>query len=176
MQLTDGVVLLRPPVNEDVTDLYKAVRYSLPELEPWMDWATGSYTMSSAQNWVDFVQASWSHNTSFHFIITDTKNSEFLGCCSLDGIDNKKSECNLGYWIRTDKTKRGIAYQSSRLLIEYAFSALQLERIEIVIGTDNTESQKVALKLGAQLIGPTKQPMVVHDQVKNAMLFEIQKT
>jgi len=175
MQLTDGVVLLRPPVNEDIASLYEAVKFSLPELEPWMDWATGAYSLSSAQNWLDFVQAAWSHNTSFHFVIIETKTNMFLGCCGLDGINLQKKECNLGYWIRSDRAKKGIASRSSRLLVDFAFSKPGIERIEIVAGVENIASQKVALKIGAQLTGPTAKPMVVHDQVKEALLFVINK-
>lgn len=175
IQLTDDVVLLRQPDDNDAVSLFQAVKVSLPELEPWMDWATIAYTMSSAQNWVDFVQTAWLHNTSFHFLITDKKTSEFLGCCGLDGLNHKEKSCSLGYWVRSDKTNMGIAFRSSRLLIQYAFSRLNLEKIEIVIGEDNIASQKVANKLGANLTGYTKKPMVVHDQEKKALIFEINK-
>ena len=44
---------------------------------------------------------------------------------------------NLGYWVRTDATRRGIATAATRRLARWAFEALGLRRVEIVIAPGN---------------------------------------
>src|SRR4051812_32586926 len=114
LQLTDGLVLLRPPRPDDIPALTAAVHASLTELHPWMDWATNAYDESAAARWLEFVQLAWEHSSAFHFAITAAESGEYIGTCGIDGIDRKRGFCNLGYWVRTSHTRQGIASRAAR--------------------------------------------------------------
>ena len=170
-QLTDGIILLRPPQIQDVPDLCQAIRESMAELQPWMDWATPSYDLDSAQRWFEFTRLTWQHASAFHFVIIDSGTGQYLGNCGIDGIDEKKQLCNLGYWVRTSQTGKGIASRATRLAARFAFETMTLQRIEIVIANDNLASQRVAQKAGAHFECLIKDGMVVRATMHDAAIY-----
>ena len=55
----------------------------------------------------------------------------------------------LGYWVRSDKHRRGYATTASAALTDAAFERLpDVERVEIHVDTANVASNGVAAKLG----------------------------
>jgi RimJ/RimL family protein N-acetyltransferase len=173
IRLTDGLILLRPPRTEDLPALTEAVRESLAELHPWMDWATEAYDEVSAQRWLEFVQQYWEHASGFQFAITDAASGQYLGNCAVDGINLKYRFCNLGYWVRTSRTGQGIASRATRLAAKFAFETVGLVRAEIVIAKDNLASQRVAEKAGAHYEGILLNRMVVRTEVMDAVMYSL---
>ena len=54
----------------------------------------------------------------------------------------------IGYWVRTDRTRRGIATSAAGALTRAAFSLPGVERVEIHCDQSNRPSAGVAAKLG----------------------------
>ena len=150
-----------------------AVGESLAELHPWMDWATNSYNETSALRWLEFAQLAWQHESAFQFVITDAKTCEYIGNCSVDGINQKYRFCNLGYWVRTSRTRRGLASRAVRLAARFAFETLGLVRVEIVIAVGNLPSQRVAQKAGARYEGLLLNRMVVRTNIYDAVMYSL---
>jgi len=173
VQLTDGVLLLRPPCPGDIPIITTAVRESLTELHPWMDWATNSYNEASALRWLEFAQLAWQHSSGFQFVVTDANTSEYIGNCSVDGINQKYRFCNLGYWVRTSRTRKGIASRAVRLAARFAFETVGLVRVEIVIAVGNIASQRAAQKAGARYEGLLLNRMVVRTNIYDAVMYSL---
>jgi ribosomal-protein-serine acetyltransferase len=173
IRLTDGLVLLRPPCADDISPLTAAVRESLAELHPWMDWATEAYDESAARRWLEFVQIAWAHSTSFQFAITDAVTGQYLGNCGVNGIDPAKRLCNLSYWVRTSRAGQGFASRAARLAAHFAFETLGLVRAEIIIAADNLASQRVACHTDARCEGLMPKHMVVHADIYNAVMYSL---
>ena len=176
IELTDGLVLLRAPQAEDIPAVYAAVRESLPEMHPWMDWATEAYNEASTQSWLEFVQLAWLHSSAFQFAIIDPDNGQYIGGCGVDGINEKNRFCNLGYWVRTSRARQGIASHAARLAAKFAFQTIGLIRAEIVIASGNLASQRAAQKAGAHYEGILKNRMVVRADVYDAVMYSLNPT
>lgn len=170
-QITDGSILLRPPREEDIPEICQAVRESIPELNPWMDWATTAYDMAATQRWLEYVQLAWSHASAFHFAIIDSASGQFLGRCGLDDVNEKTRFCNLGYWVRTSRTRQGIASRAARLAAQFAFQNIGLIRAEIVIAIGNLASQRVAQKAGSHYEGILKDRVVIRTDIFDAAIY-----
>ena len=54
---------------------------------------------------------------------------------------------NLGYWVRTSRTRQGTATAASRLLARFGFEKLQLKRIDVATSVENIPSARVIEKL-----------------------------
>lgn len=172
-QLSDDLILLRPPRLSDAPAIHQTVRESLTELHPWVDWATEAYDEASTQRWLEHVLLAWEHSSSFHFAITDAFNGEYIGGCSIDGINEKDRFCNLGYWVRTSRTGQGIASRATRLAAKFAFETVGLVRAEIVIAEGNLASQRAAEKAGAHYESTLLNRIVVRSDVYNAVIFSL---
>ena len=173
IELTDGLVLLRLPRLDDAPALAAAVSESLPELQPWMDWATSAFDEAAARRWLEVVRLGWEHKTAFHFAVTDAKTGQYLGNCGIDGVNPTDRTGNLGYWVRTSRIRQGVASRAAHLAAGFAFDTLGLVRIEIVIASGNLASRRTAEKIGAHYEGARKKPLVVRTALYDAALYSL---
>jgi len=169
--LSNSHLTLRPFHFEDSRELYSAIRESLRELKPWMSWAHSGYSQEEARDYIAISRARWGDGTMFAFAITDTKNGEFLGACSLSHIHPVYFYCNLGYWVRTSRRGRRIAGEAARLAARYAFEKIRLVRVEVVIAVGNEASLKVADKMGVHREGILRNRIIVRKNVHDAIMF-----
>jgi len=173
IRLTDGVVLLRPYGSSDVERLYQAVRESITQMSPWMPWCHAGYSIEESRAWVESQAEAWKKGTQYDFVITDARDGFFLGGCGLNHIDHNNRIANLGYWVRTSRTKKGVASAAARLLAQFGLGKLKLNRIEIMAAVGNKASQRVAEKVGARREGILRNRIVVRDRVYDTVMFSL---
>lgn len=172
-KLTDGKIILQPYEFGWEFNLYNAIRESLPELNPWMSWATEAYTLQTARNFIAITRAEWTRGTLYSFAITHAETGEFLGGCGLSHFHPVYKFCNLGYWVRTAKHGQGIAGRAAQLAAKFAFERAGSIRAEIVIAKDNLTSQRVAEKIGAHYEGILLNRMTVREQIHDAHMYSL---
>ena len=173
VQLTNGIVLLRRYRHSDVERLYEAVRESIVELSLWMPWCQAGYSVEKSRTWVESRAEAWAKGIEYDFAITDCKDSILLGGCGLNQIDRAYPLANLGYWVRSNRAKQGIATSAALLAARFGFDELKLNRIEVVVATGNKASQRVAEKISAVRERIMRNRLVIHDKVYDAVLFSL---
>ncbi len=169
--LVSGEVLLRPYRPDDAADLYTAARESITEVFPWMKWCHPDYAIEESRTWVAQCVERWREGTEYNFVITDTRDGSFLGGCGMGYLNQVDRTVNLGYWVRTSRTRQDIATTATRLLTRFGFDELKLNRIEIIASVNNRASQRVADKAGATQEGILRNRMVVRVQEADTMVF-----
>ncbi len=172
-QLTDDLILLRPPCAADAPAVVEAVRASLTELHPWLDWATDAYDETATRRWLEFVSLTWEHASGFPFAIIDAQTGQYLGGCGLDGLNRQSRSCNMGYWVRSSRAGQGIASRAVRLAARFAFETVGLTRVEMVIAVENLASQRAAQKAGAKYEGILREHTVVRSAVHDAAIYSL---
>jgi ribosomal-protein-serine acetyltransferase len=80
---------------------------------------------------------------------------------------------NLGYWVRTGYTGRGVATTATLLLAKWGFEVLELKRIEIVVAVGNDRSLRVAEKVGAKREGILRNRITGRDKVHDAVMHSL---
>jgi RimJ/RimL family protein N-acetyltransferase len=93
--------------------------------------------------------ALWEQDNTYTFLALDETTNQIVGIALINQINRAHQVGNLAYLVRTSCAGQGIATQSARLVAQYGFEKLGLQRIEIIVHPDNTPSLKVAQKLGA---------------------------
>jgi len=79
----------------------------------------------------------------------------------------------LGYFVRTSERGRGLAGDLSRLLVQFAFADLRLQRLEILVEPANAASLRVAEKLGAVREGVLRHRLLIHGTPRDAVMFSL---
>ena len=105
----------------------------------------------------------WKQQSEYHFVITDAVTGSILGGCGLDEVNWVNQTANLGYWVRTSRTRQGIATAASRLLACFGFAQLRLKRIDVVTSIENVPSARVIQKLN-----PSEKKRVKDDSSLNS--------
>jgi RimJ/RimL family protein N-acetyltransferase len=171
LNLVSGQVLLRPFHPDDATDFCTAAQESVAEVYPWLPWCHPDYTIEESSTWIARCAEMWQEGTSYNFAITDARDGFSLGGCGLRYVSQMDRVANLGYWVRTSRIRQGIATTATRLLAQFGFKELKLNRIEIIASVDNRASQRVAEKVGATREGILRNRMVVRVQEADSMVF-----
>jgi RimJ/RimL family protein N-acetyltransferase len=167
-------VHLRPYHLDDAQALYEAVRESLKELEPWMPWCHPAYSIDESRSWLQRQVRAFGDGTEFEFAITSPQ-GRYLGGCGLSQIDKAKQQANLGYWVRTSSTRRGVATRAVEVLRDWAFGHTGLIRLEIVVAVGNAASRRVAEKSGAVPEGISKNRLFLFGVSHDAAVFSFTK-
>jgi RimJ/RimL family protein N-acetyltransferase len=170
---TDGQVMIRPYRAADTEALYEAARESINEVYPWLPWCRPGYTMDESSAYVMSRDDAWIKGQEYSFGIFDVRTGAYMGCAELNHIIREYRYANLGYWVRTSCTGRGIASTAARLLAQFGFEELGLQRIEIVAAVGNTGSRRAAEKTGAVQEGILRKRLVLHGQTHDAALYSL---
>lgn len=173
LQLTSGLILLRPYRPSDANHLYEAVRESIAECSVWMPWCHADYSIEEAKSWLKLRPEAWENALEYEFAITDSRDASYLGACGLNHISRENRSANLGYWVRTSRIRQGIATTATLLLARFGFNELKLNRIEILAATGNEASQRVAEKIGAIREGVLRNRLVVRDKMYDMVMFSL---
>jgi RimJ/RimL family protein N-acetyltransferase len=172
---TDGNILIRPFSAEDINPLYEAVRQSISEISQWLDWCHANYSLEEASAFVLSRDEAWKTEDEYGFAVLDVETRMFLGCVGLNQFNRNYQFCNLGYWIRTSHTGRGIASSAARLAARFALAELNLHRVEILAATGNHASQRTAEKIGAVREGELRKRLLIKGQPADAVLYSLIK-
>jgi len=172
-QLSNGTILIRPYQMDDARPCFEAIVESMDELVPWMFWCNPEIVYPEIEGWVESRPGAWLDDISYEFAVIDPHQGTFIGNCGLVHVDLQNRMAELGYWIRTSQTRKGFATQAAKLALKFAFEVLQLNRVEIIVETKNTASQKVAEKLDAKKEGLMRQRLNIHDTFRDTYLYSI---
>ncbi len=172
-ELDDGVVVLRPPTEGDIDEIFTAVRESINEVVPWMAWCHPDYQRVETAEWVRSTEQAWANDTEYAFAIFDRASGAVLGTCGLNAVDRLNRWANLGYWVRTTATGRGVATRAATLIAAFGFRELGLDRGEILAATGNEPSRRVAGNVGAVREGVLRRRLRVGEASHDAVVFSL---
>lgn len=156
----------------DAGALLEAVRESSAELSPWMPWWYPGYSLEDGTAWIEHCGAAWQTGAEYDFAIVDD-GDRFLGGCGLNQIRPEHRVANLGYWVRTSATGRGVATAAVRELARFGFRETNLVRLEIVVALGNIASRRVAAKVGALDEGIAHDRLYVHGESHDAAMYAL---
>ena len=147
----------------------------MAELQPWMPWCHPGYSIDDSRSWLETQVPAFEQGTAFEFAIVSA-DQQYLGGCGLNQIDTINQRANLGYWVRTSAARRGVATGAVRALRDWAFQHTGLIRLEVVVAVGNAQSQRVAVKAGADLEGVLKNRVLLFGVVHDATMFSFTRT
>ena len=172
-ELTDSNILISRFYTEDIDNLFEAVRDSIEEVYVWLPWCHPDYSIQESIDWINHQIDAWDYANEYSFKIVDLKDGKIIGGVGLNQIIKEHKVANLGYWIRSGYTGRGIATSAALLCAKFGFEELCLNRIEIIAAVENVASIKVAEKTGAKRDCILRNRLIVHDKIYDAVMFSL---
>jgi RimJ/RimL family protein N-acetyltransferase len=132
----------------DAELLKAAVDSSLDHLRAWMPWAHDEpQTLEEKTELAKYFRANFDAGENFTYAILTADESELVGGTGLHPRIGPGG-LEIGYWIRADATRRGIATESSAALTRVGFEVCGADRIEIRIDPANEASFGIPRRLG----------------------------
>jgi RimJ/RimL family protein N-acetyltransferase len=142
--ITDGEIRLEPLGEEHLEDLASLghdplVRRHTRVPDPWPD--------GFEREWLDAIRRGREQGTRESFAIVD-RAGVFAGLVGLVSIETDEEQGEIGYIVAPDARGRGLATRALRLMSDHAFGHHRLQRLQLVITTDNEPSMRVAERCG----------------------------
>ncbi|RMX15794.1 N-acetyltransferase [Legionella jordanis] len=144
-------LILRPPHGDEVF-LNQAIKESLPELSRWMPWARDP-SIETTRNFIHKNLQHWGTDEmkEMAFITVLKQENLIIGACGYnDESDPFVPYFEIGYWIHSHFTGKGLATELALALSHYAFDVFKAVRVQICCQPDNVKSRRVIEKCGYQ--------------------------
>jgi ribosomal-protein-serine acetyltransferase len=171
--LEAGPIRIRPFVLQDAPELYAAVRESLGQLCGWMTWCRPDYSIEDSRAFILNSRRAWESGEAYSFAIIDLADGKFLGSVGLNHVTRTHNFANVGYWVRSTRTRCGVASTALRLAAWFGLRELAFERLELLVPTGNIASQRVAQKAGAKFEGLLRNRLVLAGLRHDAAIYSI---
>lgn len=146
-------LLIRSPLPGDGPELHAAVRESLVELEPWMDWTHHHGTPEGSEASVRQARIEYLKRRELRMHLYLKGTETLVGSSGLHRIDWSVPKVEIGYWLRTGYTGRGYATEAVRKITAFALDTLGAKRVEIRCHPKNAASLHVAERCAFSLEG-----------------------
>ena len=120
------------------------------ELRPWMPWATDeAVDVDFQRRRLETVVGLWEVGSDFSYVVVDDED-RILGVMSLMARIGPVA-LEIGYWLRSDFTGRGIATACVAELTKAALALPEVMRVEIHCDEANVRSAAIPQRLGYRL-------------------------
>jgi N-acetyltransferase len=132
-------------------------------------------TESDFEKYLNLMNESIIDGRQFTFSIFHKAINTFIGSTSILNIDEKNKKVEIGWtWINSIYWGSKINMECKYLLIDYLFTSLNIQRIELRTRESNIRSQKAIEKIGA-----TKEAVIRCDRInedgsfRNTVLYSL---
>ena len=167
----DDEITLRTFVEEDAPAVLETVLQNREHLQTFMRWMTPDYSLETAKNFIKRAAESFAEkkNTGFGVFRGD----KLIGSVGFVHFDWDARKTEIGYWIAKEEEGKGLVSAVVKVLIEYAFEDLGMNRVEIRCSTENSRSAAVPLRLGFKKEGEFRQAEIIHGKLHDFNIYAL---
>ncbi|MEO5857887.1 MAG: GNAT family protein [Pyrinomonadaceae bacterium] len=164
-----GDFALRAWREDDVAGALEIVLRNRKHLQTYMQWMTDDYSIDHAHKFiVEAIKNRLNQNTLALAVVRD---GVLIGSTGFNRLDWTARVCEIGYWIDREAEGKGVITRASQAMINYAFGALEMNRVEIRCSSENSRSAAVAKRLGFRLEGTLRQVEVLNGSPHDFLVF-----
>lgn len=168
-----GARHLRPIEDGDADELHALIEANRGHLARWLAWAQPQ-TPAQTREFIARAHRQRAANDGFQAVIVE--DGRIVGMVGFHGIDWPNRATTLGYWLDHGAQGKGTMTEAVRALIDHAFAAWGLNRVEIRLDVENARSRALAERLGFTREGVLRQAMFLagdfHDDAVYSMLAD----
>lgn len=172
--LIDNDILLRSYTVEDAAILFEAVEASRQHLRPWLSWVDVTTRpdhslqyIHQCMQWQDDQQA---------LVLGIFKGTQIIGEVGLHHWDQKLRKGQLGYWISKEYQGKSITYRCLVRFIDFLFSKVSLNKVEVSFMPQNARSARVAERLGCKVEGVLRQSYLKDGKLEDLVVTGLLKS
>lgn len=144
---------IRAPLWGDGTAINEAIMESAEDLRRWLPFAKNIPSVGESEAFVRKARLNFQERSDLVLFLFNKGTGSFVGSSGLHRIDWEARRFEIGYWIRSSCSGKGLMTEAVNAITDYAIRELEANRIEIRVDYKNTRSQRVAERTGFSLEG-----------------------
>ena len=94
-----------------------------------------------------------------NFVIAERDTLTYLGQCNLMMVDTVARKAELAFVLKKEHIGQGYGYEAGKLLIDFAFNQMNLNRVWLNVHADNLRAIRMYEKLGLRHEGRLREAM-----------------
>ncbi|MCY4305903.1 MAG: GNAT family protein [Aestuariivita sp.] len=148
-------LLLRPPKHSDYRSWITLRGSSRDFLIGWEPaWSADHLSRKTYYNRLYWANRAISNGSAFPFFIFQREDRELIGAITIESIRRGPSQSGtLGYWIGEQYTRQGFMKEALFTVVHFAFSVLDLSRMEAACLPENKASRALLESVGFKYEG-----------------------
>jgi len=164
---------LRLPVYSDFDSWLVLRSESIEFLEPWEPARTEDYlSQKNFRNRVYWSKSAQKNGNALPVFLFLRETKTLLGAITLDNIRRGPAQAGtLGYWVGKKYIRQGFMREAIQALVYYAFSSLDLSRLEAACLPENAASRAVLEKSGFKYEGVAQSYLQINGRWRNHVLY-----
>ena len=153
MKIKTERLILRNPIKKDIGDLVEGLNNL--EVARTFGIVKYPYTKKSAIKMIDKYskEIRKKKRDNYQFGIELKSEKKLVGVVGLNHIDCFNEGASISYWVNEKYWRQGIALESIKRVIMFAFNKLKLRRLYLFAYASNESSNNLAKKCGFRLEG-----------------------
>jgi ribosomal-protein-serine acetyltransferase len=140
----------------------------------WMPNFSDNYTVEESRDFIRQCLERFIVNREIPAGIWDA--GELVGVISLKSIDAANRSASIGYYIAASHQGRGLVTRSCRILLDYAFGELQLNRVDILCAPGNARSRAIPERLGFTEEGILRETQWLYNRYVDLVVYAMLKS
>lgn len=164
---------LRPPEHGDYRAWAGLREASAGFLTPWEPiWAPDHLSRKAFTNRVYWARRAMAQGSALPVLLIRREDQALLGAITLDNIRRGPVQAGtLGYWIGQPFARQGYMREAILAMVHYAFTSLDLSRIEAACLPENHSSRGVLEKTGFKYEGVAQSYLQIAGRWRNHVLY-----
>jgi ribosomal-protein-alanine N-acetyltransferase len=140
-------LVLRPFATDDLDAIHEV----LGDAEI-MTYYPAPFTREQSRRWIEWNLGHYRDHGHGLWVLESKETGRLVGDCGLiPQTVEGSAEVEVGWHVRRDHQRRGLATEAARECCRYAFEELGLTRLVSLIRPENVPSRRVAEKLGMRI-------------------------
>jgi len=166
-----NLALVQPSFAQRYLDIVTTERAYLSKWLPWANNANDEAFFLSfiTQSLQDYAQGKSMTCTLIY-------QGTVVGNISFNSINQQLKKVEIGYWLSEKYQGLGIMTKAVSFLIEYAFSELSMDKVEICAAVENGPSRRLCERLNMTLEGIVSNYENLHNDIVAHAIYGIHRT
>jgi RimJ/RimL family protein N-acetyltransferase len=176
-ELIAGALQLRRSRRNFVDEIMDAVTASFDELHRWMVWCQTMPTREAMLTFLIEDESAFDADERWGYSLFECASGELVGSAGLRRtIASDTGALEIGYWVRSDRTRRGYASAAARALVDAGFANISIiTKIRISMDATNEASAAVPRKLGFRSLGEVQREIAAEGHSGSSALWEMDR-
>jgi RimJ/RimL family protein N-acetyltransferase len=158
--LENDVVYLRPLTENDLEHL---AEFSINEPEIWKYSLVQAHGKENLKNYINIALQTRVDKKEYPFIVFDKRNGKYAGSTRFYDVQIENKTLQLGYtWYGKAFQGTGLNKNCKFLMLQFAFEAMEMERVEFRADSRNDRSIAAMKSIGCTVEGTLRNNLPTH--------------
>jgi ribosomal-protein-serine acetyltransferase len=149
--------------------VFRTVDRDRARLSRWLPWVDQTRSPADTGSYIESALRRFAAGDGFDTAIWI--DGEVAGGIGMHSIERRHASSSIGYWIAERHEGRGLVTGACRALLDHAFGALSLHRMEIRCEPSNRRSRAVPERLGFREEGTLREAQRIGDRRTDLVVY-----